>query len=161
MTTNTLSTRRATLEDVENIALLFDAYRQFYEQAANLPLATEFIRQRIEKDESIIFIAEDEHHQMLGFCQLYPSFCSVAAAPIFVLYDLFVRTDARKSGSGRMLLSTAERHARQSGCVRMDLTTARTNLPAQSLYESMGWVRDDVFYAYSRDTRNEPEIQGS
>ena len=152
MTTNTLSTRRAALEDVESVALLFDAYRQFYEQAANLPLATEFIRQRIKSNESIIFIAEDEHHRMLGFCQLYPSFCSVAAAPICVLYDLFVRPDARRSGAGRMLLSAAERHARESGCVRMDLTTARTNLPAQSLYESMGWVRDDVFYAYSRDT---------
>jgi len=32
----------------------------------------------------------------------------------------------------------------------MDLTTAKTNLPAQSLYEALGWVRDEVFYAYNR-----------
>jgi len=32
----------------------------------------------------------------------------------------------------------------------MDLTTARSNVTAQSLYESLGWVRDDVFFAYNR-----------
>ena len=32
-----------------------------------------------------------------------------------------------------------------------DLTTAKTNLPAQALYESMGWIRDEVFYTYNRD----------
>jgi hypothetical protein len=34
--------------------------------------------------------------------------------------------------------------------VRMDLTTARTNQAAQSVYASLGWVRDDVFLAYSK-----------
>ena len=33
----------------------------------------------------------------------------------------------------------------------MDLTTARNNATAQSLYESLGWVRDEVFYTYTRD----------
>lgn len=32
----------------------------------------------------------------------------------------------------------------------MDLTTARTNLKARSLYESLRWVRDEVFPAYNR-----------
>ena len=30
------------------------------------------------------------------------------------------------------------------------ITTAKTNRPAQAAYESLGWVRDDVFYAYSK-----------
>lgn len=156
MTMKRLSTRLATQKDVAEVASLFDAYRQFYEQDADLPLATEFIRNRIEKNESVIIVAEDGQHQLLGFCQLYPTFCSVAAAPIYALYDLFVRPEARKSGVGKMLLIAAERHALQSGCVRMDLTTAKTNLAAQSLYESLGWVRDEIFYAYSKDIRNDP-----
>jgi ribosomal protein S18 acetylase RimI-like enzyme len=32
----------------------------------------------------------------------------------------------------------------------MDLTTAKTNLAAQSLYQALGWVRDEVFYAYNK-----------
>jgi ribosomal protein S18 acetylase RimI-like enzyme len=146
-------TRVATLRDVEAIALLFDAYRQFYEQASDILLATTFIRERIQRNESVIFVAENED-QLLGFCQLYPTYCSVAAAPIYSLYDLFVRPDARKSGAGRALLLATEQHAAHNGFVRMDLTTAKTNLSAQSLYESLGWIRDEVFYAYSKSVQS-------
>ena len=44
----------------------------------------------------------------------------------------------------------AEAQARRNGKSRMDLTTAKTNLPAQSLYAALGWKRDEVFYAYSK-----------
>lgn len=146
----TFKTRRADFNDVENIAVLFDAYRQFYEQKPNLEFAQEFISARLNNDESIIFIAEDEMENALGFCQIYPSFCSVIGAPIYVLYDLFVSPKARKSGLGKMLLEQAREHAQANGIPRMDLTTAKTNFNAQSLYESLGWVRDDIFYAYNK-----------
>jgi ribosomal protein S18 acetylase RimI-like enzyme len=44
----------------------------------------------------------------------------------------------------------AEAHAAENGFVRMDLSTAKTNLEAQSLYQSLGWIRDEAFYVYSR-----------
>ena len=66
------------------------------------------------------------------------------------LYDLFVVPDARRLGVGRALLLAAEAHARATGHARMDLTTARNNLRAQALYESLGWVRDEVFLTYAR-----------
>jgi ribosomal protein S18 acetylase RimI-like enzyme len=146
----TFKTRRASIDDINKIAPLFDAYRQFYEQEANLEFAKAFISARLNNNESIIFIAEDETQNALGFCQIYTSFCSVIGAPIYVLYDLFVSPDARKSGLGKMLLEQAREHAQANGIPRMDLTTAKTNLNAQSLYESLGWVRDDIFYAYNK-----------
>jgi ribosomal protein S18 acetylase RimI-like enzyme len=145
-----ISTRLATLSDLPTIAALFDAYRQFYEQPADLALATQFIGERIRRSESIILLAENDHQEALGFCQLYPTFCSVEAKPIFVLYDLFVLPSARQLGVGKLLLQAAEQHAQQSGFARMDLTTAKTNYPAQSLYEATGWVRDEVFLAYHK-----------
>lgn len=145
----TITIRQATASDVEAIAPLFDAYRQFYEQPAALALARSFIGARLANSESVIFVAEGERG-MVGFCQLYPTFCSVAAAPIFTLYDLFVAESARKSGAGRQLMLAAEDHARASGAVRLDLTTAKDNLRAQSLYASLGWVRDEVFFAYNK-----------
>jgi hypothetical protein len=32
----------------------------------------------------------------------------------------------------------------------MDRTNAKTNKPAQAVCESLGWVRDKVFLAYSK-----------
>lgn len=145
-----LHIRMATLADAESIAPLFDAYRQFYEQPADLEMATAFIRERLQKNESIIFLAVTESHRTVGFCQMYPSFCSVEARPIYALYDLFIQPPIRRTGAGRLLLIAAEKHAKKAGVVRMDLTTAKTNLSAQRLYESCGWCRDEVFHAYSR-----------
>jgi ribosomal protein S18 acetylase RimI-like enzyme len=136
--------------DLPAVAILFDSYRQFYDQAPDLRLATAFLQARMANGESTILVAQGDGGRLLGFCQLYPSFCSVAAAPIYVLYDLFVAPDARKTGAGRALLLAAEQFAASQGVVRMDLTTAKTNLAAQSVYEALGWVRDEVFFAYSK-----------
>jgi len=146
----TIHTRIATLADLDAIASLFDAYRQFYEQAPDLALASSFIRDRLQNNESVILLACDDAGQVLGFCQLYPTFCSVEAKPIYALYDLFVRPQARRSGAGKVLLQAAEALASARGKARMDLTTAKTNLPAQAAYASLGWVRDEVFFAYSK-----------
>jgi ribosomal protein S18 acetylase RimI-like enzyme len=148
-----LFTRLAEEKDIAVVASLFDAYRQFYEQPPDLQLATAFIQARVEKHESVLLVADDELGEILGFCQIYPTFCSVIAAPIYTLYDLFVKHEARKSGVGRALLLAAEKHAFQNGFARLDLTTAKTNFPAQSLYESLGWKRDEVFYIYNREPR--------
>ena len=145
----TITTRQASTRDAEAVAPLFDAYRQFYDQPADSVLALSFIRARLENSESVIFVAEDDA-RLVGFCQLYPTFCSVAAAPIFTLYDLFVSEPARSSGAGRQLMLAAENHARTGAAVRLDLTTAKDNLRAQALYESLGWTRDEVFYAYNK-----------
>lgn len=145
-----LHIRQATVADTDVVAPLFDAYRQFYDQTPDAALAYAFIRERLAKGESVILLAQDVSSTPLGFCQLYPSFCSVEAKPIYLLYDLFVAMQARRSGTGTALLKAAEDLSRAHGKARMDLTTARTNTGAQAAYESLGWVRDDVFFAYSK-----------
>jgi ribosomal protein S18 acetylase RimI-like enzyme len=142
--------RRADLDDVVQVAVLFNDYRKFYEQPDNIDLAESFIKARLLNHDSTILVAVDAHQKLIGFCQLYPSFCSVIAAPIYVLYDLFVNAPARKVGAGKLLMLAAHEHAKTNHFLRLDLTTAKTNLPAQSLYESLGWVRDEIFYTYSR-----------
>jgi ribosomal protein S18 acetylase RimI-like enzyme len=144
--------RLATIADLDVVASLFDRYRQFYEQAPDLHLARMFIRSRIENNESVILLATDEFGEAIGFCQLYPTFCSVEAKPIYALYDLYVAASLRRSGVGRALLQAAAKVSAENGKARMDLTTAKTNLSAQAAYESLGWVRDEVFYAYSKRT---------
>jgi ribosomal protein S18 acetylase RimI-like enzyme len=147
---NVITTRRAGLSDLDALAAMFDAYRQFYEQPADLELASRFIEERLQKNESVCLLALNSSGQALGFCQLYPSFCSVEAQPIYALYDLYVRPEARRSGAGKALLVAAHDYAATAGVARLDLTTAKTNLAAQALYESLGWVQDQIFLAYNQ-----------
>ena len=146
-----LTIRLATIEDLSQLAQLFDAYRQFYEQVPDVALANTFIADLINKQESAIFVAENTEKQLIGFCQIYPSFCSVMAAKIGVLYDLFVDSTARKTGAGRALMLAAHDYAAKNDMARLDLSTAKYNFKAQALYESLGWVRDDVFYTYNKE----------
>ena len=145
-----IQTRFATLRDLDSVAPLFDAYRQFYKQPPDLPRARDFMQERMERRESVVFVAETDDGKIVGFCQLYPTFCSVRAAHTYVLYDLFVSPDARGTGAGRALMLAAEAHAAKTGAAKMELSTAKTNAVAQGLYESQGWVRDDAFLVYGK-----------
>lgn len=141
--------RRTTLADLPVVAPLFDAYRQFYAQPPDPALAERFIRDRLERNESVIFVAsEAKSSNGLGFTQLYPAFSSVAARPIWILNDLFVAPAGRRRGIGCALLDAATDHARQTGAKRLILSTAETNKAAQALFESYGSRRDDQFWTY-------------
>ena len=144
-----LTIRLTTIEVLSQLAQLFDAYRQFYEQVPDVALANTFIADRVNKQESAIFVAENTEKQLIGFCQIYPSFCSVMAAKIGVLYDLFIDSTARKTGAGRALMLAAHDYAAKNDMARLDLSTAKNNFKAQAFYESLGWVRDDVFLTYT------------
>ncbi len=149
MDKNLTTVRAATMDDINQLAPLFNAYRLFYQQADDVARAAAFLRQRLQHNDSTILLACNAAQQAVGFCQMYPTFCSVSAAPILVLYDLFVTPTARGSGAGRALLLAAHAYAKQVGVVRLDLSTAKTNLAAQALYESLGWQQDTEFFTYS------------
>ena len=140
--------RRATLDDVDCLIPLFDAYRQFYGQQTDLAVAQQFLNERLSRNESVVLIAEGPNGVAIGFAQLFPSFSSILASPIAILHDLFVVPAARRRGVGTMLLNAAADTARAAGAVRLELATAITNTTAQRLYEKLGWKRDEEFYVY-------------
>ncbi|MBQ0937577.1 GNAT family N-acetyltransferase [Ideonella paludis] len=145
-----LTTRPALLADLPELALLFDAYRQFYEQASDVPAAQAFLQARMTQAESVIYVAQvGGVGPVLGFVQLYPTWCSVEMACTAMLYDLFVSPDARRGGVGKALMQAAREAAAHLGAVRLDLSTAHTNTRAQALYESLGWRLDETFRYYT------------
>ena len=138
---------RAGPADLDALAVLFDAYRQFYGQPSDLAAAHAFLRARFEHGESFVFIALDGDTPV-GFTQLYPSFSSVSLARIFVLNDLFVHECARRKGVASKLLSAATEFAQALGAVRVSLSTAISNKSAQAVYQAAGWTRDQQFLIY-------------
>jgi len=143
-----VNVRQAVLADADTVAPLFDAYRQFYRQSADLPLALAFVRERLARQDSLIMLAEDALEVAVGFIQMYPSFSSVNARRIWIMNDLFVSPGVRGQRVGQALLNAAKTHASATGAKRIVLSTAHDN-PAQKLYESLGYERDEYFYHYS------------
>jgi len=135
--------RRATLEDLDLVAPLFDGYRRFYGQAADIPRAKAFLRERLERNESTILLAMRDG-TAAGFTQLYPLFSSVRTARLWLLNDLFVAEHARRGGVAHALLDAAVAFAREQGAAGVMLETMRDNAPARALYRAAGWHEDDT-----------------
>ncbi len=144
-----VSVRQATISDLDLLAPLFDAYRQFYRKPGDLALARKFLLERFEHNQSIIFVAVLPDGSAVGFTQLFPSFSSASAARIFILNDLFVQPEARRKKVGSLLLAAAAGFGRAAGAVRLTLSTELTNQAAQALYEGEGWARQTDFCVYN------------
>lgn len=140
--------------DVGDVALLFDAYRVFYDQQSDLAGARAFVGERVQKGDSVIYLARsktDKERTPLGFVQLYPSYSSVSMRRLWVLNDLFIDERGRQRGVGRALMDRALQLAHETGAKGLILETAIDNHPARALYESYGFVKDTEFYRYSLD----------
>lgn len=139
--------RRATLEDLNQLAVLFDEYRQFYGASSNLKQSYNFLKQRFENKESVIFIHVKDD-VFTGFILLYLGFSSVACSNYYILDDVYVTPIYRRQGSARQLIDTAILFARHESALRISLETQKTNVESQRLYESMGFIQDDAFLTY-------------
>ncbi|MFG0275866.1 MAG: GNAT family N-acetyltransferase [Phycisphaerales bacterium] len=140
--------RRASLDDLDAVAPLFDAYRSFYKQPVEAERSKAFLRERQERGESAVFLAT-VGDDAAGFCQCYPSFSSVGLSHRVRLNDLYVDERFRGLGIGRALTERAIEHAREQGAPSLELATEITNTTAQRLYESMGFVRKEGYYYYA------------
>ena len=138
---------RAGPADLDALAVLFDAYRQFYGQASDVPRARDWLRSRLRVGESVVLLAKREG-TTVGFVQLYPMFSSVRTAKTWILNDLYVDAGARRSGVARSLLDAAAKFAREDGAAGISLETTQDNAAARALYRAAGW-NEDVTQWYS------------
>lgn len=138
-----LAIKRVTLDDLDTVVPLFDAYRRFYSQPADEARGRRFLEARLLEQESVILLASDDG-QALGFTQLYPMFSSVRTGRLWILNDLYVDAQARRGGVGKALLDAAADFARADGAVGIVLETTRDNATARALYRNAGWEEADT-----------------
>ncbi len=138
---------------LNELARLFNLYRVFYKQPFDKDMAIDFIKLRMKQKQSIVFVAEESDGILSGFVQLYPSFCSVSAIPVLILYDLFVDEEERGKGIGRNLMHKSTEYAKLNGFKRLELSTAKDNVIGQSLYESLDYELDEEFLHYSLEVK--------
>ena len=137
----------ANIADLDGLADVFNNYRVFYKQESSVEEAKIFLRNRIEREESIIFVAVEDG-EYLGFTQLYPSFSSISMKELWILNDLFVQEGKRGAGIGKKLLEVARTFALENGAKGLKLQTEIDNISAQRLYAENGYLRDNRYFHY-------------
>ena len=144
-----LQIKQASIDDINIVAPLFNAYRIFYNQASDMTGATNFLYERIVKNQSTLFIAFI-NGEAVGFTQLYPIFSSISLRPALLLNDLYIAETARKMGIATALLNKAKEFGKQNNAGWLLLETVFDNYNAQSLYEKNGWIKQtDFFFQFS------------
>ncbi|WOE40226.1 GNAT family N-acetyltransferase [Acinetobacter chinensis] len=139
--------KRATVEDLHQLSVLFDEYRQFYGASSNIDLSYKFLKQRFENQESVIFIhAKDE--VITGFVVLYQGFSSISCSSYYILDDVYVTPVYRRQGSAKQLIDTAILFARHDNALRISLETQKNNYQSHLLYEQLGFVKDEEFQTW-------------
>jgi GNAT superfamily N-acetyltransferase len=142
--------RKATLDDLSQLAVLFDGYRMFYKKTSAVDDAAEFLSQRLSKNESEIFVA-DRDGTLLGFVQLYPLFSSTRMKRLWLLNDLFVEARYRGHGVSVALIDAAKNLCLETGACALSLETAKSNEIGNQLYPRAGFTLDQDHNFYSWD----------
>ena len=141
--------RRAKKKDIDDLSILFDKYRIFYKQQSDVDNARTFLKKRMKRKESVIFVAE-EREELIGFTQLFPIFSSVSMKRTWLLNDLYVNEKARGIGAATALLNAAKEFGAETKSKWLLLQTAADNFTAQKGYEKNGWVKETDFF-YRKD----------
>jgi len=143
--------RKASLEDLEGLAALFNGYRVFYKKESDKAAAKDFLTARIKQKESEIFVAELAG-TLVGFTQLYPLFSSTRMKRLWLLNDLFVDASYRGKGISVQLIDAAKELCRQTNACALMLETEMSNAIGNQLYPRTGFELDKEHNHYEWTT---------
>ena len=148
----TYKIKKAKVEDVPGLAILFDQYRVFYQKESDIAGAVSFLTDRLTRSESVVFLCEKEG-KLAGFVQLYPLFSSTRMQRLWLLNDLFVAPEFRGQGISKTLIEACRTFAIETGACGLSLETEKTNSIANQLYLSTYWELDEDHNFYFLSTK--------
>ena len=142
-----MKVREAKLSDLKNLSVLFNSYRMFYGKKFDLKVAEEFLRSRIEKKYSKIFVCYF-NNELSGFVQLYPLFSSTRVSKYWLLNDLYVDVNKRGKGFSKLLIQRSKELVIESKACGMMLETEKSNDIGNKLYPSTGFKKNELSNFY-------------
>ncbi|WP_047391036.1 MULTISPECIES: GNAT family N-acetyltransferase [Chitinibacter] len=146
----TISITKAGILDLDDLAPLYQAYRQFYIDHA-IPYAhcstdfeqtRAFIAERLAHGDSRLYLARNQGGEAVAFAQVYTSFSSMFLCRSWVLNDLYVAPSQRGQKLGETLLAHVEKEALAIGVAILTMETSPENVQAHRLYQKMGYERE-------------------
>lgn len=141
--------REAHIDDLSSLVGIVMKYRDFYGvNDQNEEEVKQFLNNRLENNQSKVFIAADTEGEVIGFIQLYPSYSTVSLKPQWILNDFFVDVDYRNKGYGTALMSYVKEYFsdKAKGFI---LVTEKSNLTAKTFYDNNGWETGEYdFYTF-------------
>jgi len=139
--------RKAVIDDLSQLAGLFNLYRIFYRKESDIESAKIFLRDRMQQHESVIYVAE-ENRKLIGFTQLYPQFSSTRMKRSWLLNDLYVLEEYRGKGISKQLIEAAKQLAKETNSAGLLLETEKTNIIGNHLYPSAGFIFNNLTNFY-------------
>jgi ribosomal protein S18 acetylase RimI-like enzyme len=137
-----MNIRKATINDLELLADLFEQYRAFYRKEPDLDGCRQFLADRINNNDSEIFVACNDEEKPVAFVQLYPLFSSTRMKRLWLLNDLYVVPDLRNQGVGKMLIQHSKELSAATGGCGVYLETEKSNEIGNGLYPKTGFELD-------------------
>ena len=139
------------IDRLNELVDLFDNYRVFYEKESDKAAATRFLQERIQKQDSVIFVAEKDG-KYIGFTQLYPLFSSTRMQRLWLLNDLYVLPEYRGQHYAIALMNQAKQLAKETGACGISLETAKDNFIGNQLYPRQDFELDTQHNYYFWET---------
>lgn len=145
--------RKAELNDITELAHLFDLYRVFYGMSSDNHAAAAFLTHRIVNSESVVYVAEMDEGKIAGFVQLYPLFSSISMSKLWLLNDLYVMDEYRGKGISKKLIDRSKELARITHASGLMLETGKSNNIGNNLYPTTGFElnTDNNFYFWKNE----------
>ncbi len=146
--------RRASRDDADAIGRLLHAFnREFGEPAPEPAALAERMLQLLDGGDTLVLLAGDGPDG-LAVLRFREAIWSTGLE--CYLAELYVIPPRRGQGLGRALMEAALSEARDRGADSMDIGVDEPDLPARSLYESLGFSNRSggdgpLMYVYERD----------
>jgi ribosomal protein S18 acetylase RimI-like enzyme len=133
---------KISIQDLPAVAALFDQYRMFYQMESDLLNAQTFLLERLNNNDSVIFVAKSAEGIVMGFVQLYPLFSSTRMKRLWLLNDLFVDSKFRGMKVSITLIDRAKQLAKETNAAGLILETAKSNTIGNALYSKTDFILD-------------------
>ncbi len=134
--------RKATIEDLNGLSVLFKDYLQIDNQARTVEDAKTFLKKRFEQKDCTVFIAIIDG-RVVGFVLLFPFFSLGSLEDIWILNTIYIEDEFRQQGVAQSLLSEAVFHSKKTEKKKVLLWTRSENVSSQGLFEKFGFRKAD------------------